>query len=213
MSPMPIYRAQVIVPADTGIGRDAVVNTWGFFSLQGATAVVSDITTPLKGFYDGWANYRAGLAAWTQTRMKLYDMSQPKPRAPVADVSLALSASEQTTNLPGEVALCLSFQAARVSGLTQARRRGRIYLGPFAQLANVSSTGRPDATMRTAILTAASAFLTAMNGTATGWHVISQPKPTDPLTSAPVTGGWMDDAWDTQRRRGVTAATRSLFGS
>lgn len=210
---MPIYRAQVIIPADTGIGRDAIVNTWGFFSMNAAAAVLDDIDGPLKAFYDGWANYRAGLAAWSASRLKLYDLSQPIPRAPVADVALPLSGTEAATNLPGEVALCLSFQAARVSGLPQARRRGRIYLGPFASVANVSSTGRPDSTMRTAILASAETFRSAMGGTATGWHVISQPKPTMPITSSPVIGGWMDDAWDTQRRRGVQALTRVPFGT
>jgi hypothetical protein len=213
VSPMPIYRCQVAIPADTGIGRDAVVNNWGFFSIQGAAGVLDDIDGPLKAFYDGWANYRASLADWKNSRLKLYDMSQPIPRAPVADVLLPLSTSEAATNLPGEVALCLSFQAARVSGAPQARRRGRIYLGPFASVANVSSTGRPDSTMRTAILASAESFRSAMAGTATGWHVISQPKPTMPMTSSPVVGGWMDDAWDTQRRRGVAPLTRVPFGS
>jgi len=210
---MPIYRCQVAIPADTGIGRDAVINNWGFFSAQGSAAVLDDIDGPLKAFYDGWANYRGGLQDWKNSRLKLYDMSQPVPRAPVADVILPLSTAEQTTNLPGEVALCLSFQAARVSGLSQARRRGRIYLGPFATVANVSSTGRPDSTMRTAILANAQSFLTALAGTSTGWHVISQPTPQSPMTSAPVVGGWMDDAWDTQRRRGVSPLTRVPFGA
>lgn len=213
MQLMPIYRAQVVIPADSGVSKDACVNNWGFFTADTSAALVTAITTPLKNFYDSWANYRAGLMAWTGTRMKVYNLSDPLPRVPVADITLGLSSAEQTTNLPGECALCLSFQAQRISGQSQARRRGRVYLGPFGSVANVSSTGRPDSTMITTILAGAEALRTAMGSTIASWVVISQPKPTMPITSSVVTGGWIDNAWDTQRRRGLQPLTRTVFGT
>lgn len=210
---MGAYRAQVVIPASTGVGKDAIVNAWGFYTLDTTAVAQAAITSNLRTFYDGWANYRSFMYQWTQARLKLYHLVDPKPRVPVADVLLGLSSTVPTTTLPTEVAICLSFQAARVSGQSQRRRRGRVYLGPLAQLASVSSTGRPLGTMITTMLASAESLRTGIGATTVGWVVLSQPKPTDPLTWSNVTGGWMDDAFDTQRRRGPAATSRTVFGT
>lgn len=90
------------------------------------------------------------------------------------------------------------------------RGRGRVYLGPFGTLANDSSSGRPSSTMRTAIRNAAQVLLDA-SSTSPGidWVVMTQAA--GPATSTPVHDGWIDDAWDTQRRRGIAPSLRSVY--
>jgi hypothetical protein len=202
----------ITIPAVTAIPADAVVNTWGFEITQTpATDAHPVIEGHLKTFYDAWANYRGALHAWTLARAKWYDLSQPKPRAPIRDQNLALSSAVQTTTLPTEVALCFSFQGTRISGLKQARRRGRVYLGTLATVAQSSSSGRPAAALLTALVTAGSALAAACEA-ATGfdWVVISN-TPTEASFSAQVTDGWVDDAFDTQRRRGSPVTSRSTW--
>lgn len=210
---MGAYRAQVVIPASTGIGKDNVVNAWGFYTLDTNSVAQAAIITNLRLFYDGWANYRSFLYNWPQAKLKLYHLVDPIPRVPIYDGLLGLNATVPTTTLPTEVALCLSFQAAHVSGQSQRRRRGRVYCGPLAQVAAVSSTGRPSGTVMTSLAASAESLRVGIGSTTVSWVVLSQPKQTDPITWAIVTGGWVDDAFDTQRRRGPASTTRTIFGT
>jgi hypothetical protein len=210
---MGIYRAQVVVPAVNSLSKDAIVNNWGLYTLDSPSGVAAIVGPILRNFYDAWGANRSSMYAWTGARLKLYHMNDPKPRVPVADVALLLSGSVATNTLPTEVSLCLSVQASRVSGQSQRRRRGRLYLGPFSSASGDGLTGRPASALRTTLATAAEAARVAFGATTVGWHVVSQPKPTDPMTSAAVTGGWIDDAWDTQRRRGGQPSARLIWGA
>jgi hypothetical protein len=122
--------------------------------------------------------------------------------------------------LPNEVALCLSYQAVAISGESQARRRGRIFFGPLCNTANtLSATGecRPSAALVTALCGAATLLATPA-ATAAGdlvhWAVYS---PTTDLTETiddafqDVDNGWVDNSFDTQRRRGRDATARTTW--
>jgi len=207
---MTLLRCQVVIPADNADPADVVVNNWGFIAIPHDAGTWAEIKAMLKGFYDAWSSHRSSLYVWENTRIKAYDMDAPKPRVPLHDESLGLVASAGTTSLPQEVALCLSFQAAKGSGLNQRRRRGRVYLGPFVTNTNQGTTGRPDSTFHTAIVTAAQTLLNTSNTSAgVAWCVISE------ATGAPIANGvdngWVDNAWDIQRRRGNEASSRLLF--
>lgn len=141
--------------------------------------------------------------------------------------------------LPAEVALCLSYhgslvdvpektgalsdipstKAARRQGAPAThpgharmaeRRRGRIYLGPL----NTSCCGigvggagrqRPSATFMADVAGAAVALNADLATLGAPWSVFSRRD----WSSVGVVGGFVDDAFDTQRRRGAKATARN----
>jgi len=118
---------------------------------------------------------------------------------------------------PREVAIALSFHGDYGTlgefGLAgtrpRARHRGRIYLGPFNNFwTSFSSTSNPQlsTTGATTIAGAAERLLTDSNHLAT-WAVWSRKN----AAMYPVVGGWVDNAFDTQRRRGEDANVRTVF--
>lgn len=93
----------------------------------------------------------------------------------------------------------------------QQRRRGRLYIGPLQVAAGATGANqsRPVAAFRT--------------NCTVGFRLLAQAITAyNPIYSLgvwskadadvyPVVAGWMDDAWDTQRRRGVEPTTRTTF--
>lgn len=207
-----LYHAQVVIPNDNNLAEDAVVNTWNFVALDGPGAI-TEISDQLEDFYTAWQTYRSSAYQWQLTRLKIYDQDEPAPRVPVYDAPLGLTADAAPNTLPHEVAICLSYQAERESGQNQARRRGRVYLGPFASAANNTSDGRPATALVTALGVAARALLVASNSAPNSqWVVWSRTAPSPANTSA-VDNGWIDNAFDTQRRRGMVASSRTVFNA
>lgn len=101
--------------------------------------------------------------------------------------------------------MVLSFQADKVSGLPQARRRGRVYFGPLGGAAEAS--GRPGTTLLSAVVAFGAALLSESNLADWTWVVYS----TVNNGGAPVTNGWVDNSFDTQRRRGLEWTARTTF--
>lgn len=208
---MTLYKVQVVIPAVTGIARDAVVNTWGIEAVPDETTFKASYKAALLAWYDAWSGYRSATQLWTGTLIKLYRLTDTKPRVPLWNESLGLSSAVQTTALPNEVALVTSFQGLRVSGLKQARRRGRVFVGPLATVANASASGRPAAALITTLNTA-SRTLASASATAVDWEwVVISNTPTEGASWAAVSQGWTDDAFDTQRRRGLPIGARTTW--
>jgi hypothetical protein len=208
-----LYQTQFIFQAASNRPEDAVTNTTHWFK-GGAQFDYENIRDMLVDFYsetpDGASNKlidfmtSSGLSGnWN---MKIYRLTDDKPRAPVYTSQGSFEIGSGTS-LPAEIALVLSFQAEPESGLPQARRRNRIYLGPFDESAN-KETGRPEDALIETMLFAGKALLIAQDESITwGWHVYS------PTQDAhyPVASGWVDNAWDSQRRRGVESTLRGGF--
>lgn len=198
---------------------DAVVNTWHF---QAEDDVISpDIEEQGPGMLDRLETFYQALSAyWSkglsgQIRAKVYDFAHEEPRVPVLERQFSTSTS--STALPGEVAICLSFEAAVSSGQRRARRRGRVYLGPLAstvsQIASGDSDARPDATVRSTILTAGRELADSAE---TDGFKLATFSPTELATGGSVSDAWnlvenlwVDNAFDIQRRRGCQATARS----
>lgn len=172
---------------------DLVDMVWEFYNTDAPTQSITDFYG--AGGYSGLVEF------------KLYDMSDPEPRRPVYETTRSYTPISNQQMLPHEVALCLSFQADPVSGVPQARRRGRIFLGPLAEAA--SSQARPSTSILNVVETAAQRLLDESGLGAWKWQVYSRTS----QTHATVTGGWIDNAWDTQRRRGNAPTARQSFGS
>lgn len=202
---MPLYRTQVELAMTSGNPDDKATNVWHFIAddLTALDLALTQVTT----FYAAIDGNLSALIAATGHRIRCYDLADTKPRAPVRDQG-AGTLSLGTGALPPELALCMSFQAPRQSGVSQARRRGRLYLGPLSSTAYTTSTGFPTSTILTNIGNAVQNLLDASQAATTwAWAVYS---PTTE-TAIEVNDAWVDNAFDIQRRRGVAATSRALF--
>jgi hypothetical protein len=198
-------RLQCIIPATSAIPADYATNTWHF---DDGGDPLSDFMDELKVFYNSIRPYYPATVAQNSWEFKVYDLDDPEPRAPVADVFWNLTSAPTGYPLPSECAMVLSYQADKVSGLPQARRRGRVYLGPLNTTTLESSTARPAASVVTA-LAAAGGVLLAASGASGGWKWTTYSTVTG--TGFEVLDGWVDNAYDTQRRRGISPTSRTLF--
>ena len=208
------------IPNDNGLPEDSSVNVWHFDGDDGNTdsAYHSAIITMLTTFYQ--AIDAAILSGHTSSPavVTLYDIRDAQPRQPEHTNQIVLTPNAAGL-LPNEVAICLSYQAPAVSGLPQARRRGRIFIGPVCQASGALSNGefRLAASSLTIITDAASVLATPLALATVGsmsWSIYS---PTTDILSTiddafhDVDNGWVDNAYDTQRRRGAGATVRTLW--
>jgi hypothetical protein len=217
---MGTLRALVTIPRDNGLSRDAVANTFhfGFIGALVGTegAEVHDL---LLNFYNAngstagsnIAQYLSGGLNAPTSRLKVYDLADAEPRVPLYDNTLAITANASTNHLPSEVAVCLSFKALPESGVPARRQRGRVYIGPLSQGAMASGTSndaRPLSQFQSALLDAGVRLrdkVAIAGGGTLDWVVASH---VGGLNTYPVNSVWVDDAFDTQRRRGLLATTR-----
>lgn len=202
---MPFYTTQFTVETVDNNAANFATNTWHCEAAD---------TTGLVNFNIAVANFYAAVdenfGVLTKTtnglRWKSYNKADLKPRAPVVTGVANLTPSTGL-GLPTEVALCVSFQSLPTSGIRQSRRRGRIYL-PFL-LASLNGTdSRPTTAFVNVVVAAADALVTTSKAaTDYFWGVHS---PTTGATTE-VDNGWVDNEWDTQRRRGRPRTTRTIF--
>jgi hypothetical protein len=206
---MPIIRAQVSIPATSTVTEDTVTNTWHFSAVDKTEGTINAIQTALLAVYEAFDASKADTYTWTAARLKWYDLADPEERVPFEDELLGATSAGTGDPLPQEVAMCLSFNGEYVSGFSQARRRGRVYLGPLAVSTLDTATGRFSNAFTDAIAAAGAALLLAST-TASDWAWVVY-SPTGG-TSYPVVAGWADNAPDIQRRRGLKASRRTTFG-
>lgn len=216
------YLAQIVLFNDNGLPEDSSVNTWHFeIDDSVVSGDVEDVILnggdgpggpnvgihpALEQFYDSVGGYLSTLLTGTG-EAKYYDLDDPTPRAPILVEPFDFGTTG-TGALPTEVALCISFQAVKVSGVSQASRRNRFYLGPLSTTAAATSTSRPDATATATMDSAITAFYNTADGAPAWSWVVYSPKLG---SSADVDNGWIDNAFDTQRRRGLAPTTRVTF--
>jgi len=215
---MAYARVLVELNNDSLIPKDLVTNTWHFVTPGSVAAAEPDITANLDAFYTAIQTYLSASLTGTATA-KYYDLEDPEPRAPVA--TGAITFTPGSNQLPNEVAVCMSYQGPIVSGQNQARRRGRLFLGPLSQTGFTGATGefRPGSAMRSAICTAADALMSDTSLPGLVWALFSPstagPPPWSGATLADafvtITNGWVDDAADTVRSRGLSPTTRSVW--
>lgn len=209
---------QVRIPHKSLINEDAVINTFNFTGVADAETMAPLALGMLKVFYNDLStpqvtrikdllSYELAVAG---TRIKIYDLADPEPRVPILDESLGVTdaTSSSNPNLPGEVCIGVSYRSEAESGVVAARRRGRIYLGPLRPTVSegtTSSAARPSAAARLSIALAAAELASGPIGCQ--WAVWSRTND----AMYPIIGGYIDDAYDTQRRRGVRTSSRQGF--
>lgn len=215
---MPIFRFDVIIQASSGFPSDAIVNTWHFSKGSGSTTDYDNVRDMLADFYASTSTIGGSstqtLASFMPTAttnatalVRAYEVGATPGAPPDYSSSFNLGARNAGTPLPSEVALCISFQAPREDGVNQARHRNRKYLGPFASIAN-GTDGRPVDNLVRTVVSQGRKLAAASDASVTWEWVIYSPTLG---TSIAVDNGWVDNAWDTQRRRGKAPTARTLF--
>lgn len=217
-----VARVQVVLPYSSGVPSDVVTNTWHFESLDGesiTSAKLASLFTVLTTFYNSVYASSAikGMASYinsSQVLMKAYNLADPKPRTAVRESVTPLTlTSQESGTIPAEAAIVLSYRTAFSSGIPKASQRGRIYLGALAstffEAGTASNSTRVKQASREAICNAAGTMAAAALVQKWGWVVWSDKR----SQKFAVAGGWVDNAIDTQRRRGQAATTRSTFTS
>lgn len=208
---MAVHKLTATFTAFSQRPEDAIVNTLYF---EGGGGDPDNVFDMVHDFFDAdptgltspLTEYMSNQAITNTLSFKLYDMSDPEPRVPVAEGTRTLTNLGTAAPLPTEVALVFSYHTTFVSGTAAARRRGRIYLGGLAAFTNTN--GRPSSTLTGTMAAAGRDLIQASNASVSWeWQQYSQ---TTELGNI-VIGGWVDNAWDTQRRRGLASTTRTVF--
>lgn len=207
-----IIEVQAVFEWESGLPEDRIVNTFHFRGPSDPLPAIGNVFDMLDDFYTAvGTGQTAALEAYMSEgfdgvyTLKAYDLDSPSPRPPFATRAGLITPG--TTRMPNEVALCLSYKAADLAGANPARRRGRIYFGPLGLAIN-STTGRPSDGLQGDLADAGN-NLRAAAAAAVSWEWVtySTVVPGAP-TDATVAQVWVDNAWDTQRRRGVDATSR-----
>jgi len=204
---MPDIRCQVILHTADAVPENYISNSWAFNGIALGTDDTAMVTL-MKDFYDDLtASTLSSTIAQNGHDVKLSQLPGAVPNYPYFEGTFNLAAAPSGTPLPTECAIALSFQGTRDAGQPQARRRGRVFLGPWSTTANTA--GRPAAAVLTSIANAATTLKAsaAIISDTDGWCVWSV---ADQAMVA-VDNGWIDNAWDTQRRRGLVYTSRTTF--
>jgi hypothetical protein len=204
---MPAIRAQVILKTVSNVPADYVTNSFCFDGADTHTSVTA-LTTALKNFYDQLRPH-VGFSSIAQNlhEVKFYDLPGVKPNYPFATTTWNFGTAPVGNPYASECCVCLSFQGQKTPGFPQSRRRGRLYIGPCSDA--IALAGRPVAATVTGVSTQAGLFKTAVSAI-TGdvkwavWSVRDQ-------LAVEITDGWVDNAWDIQRRRGILPTARTAF--
>lgn len=214
---MPIITAQAVLPYVTGLPRDVAVNTFHFFVPAIDSGPLEAIRDTLIEFYNDAPptetdSIGQALTAYIDRttdacEIRLYDAEATG--GPLGVGPFTLVAPNSTPSLPFEVALCLSFAGSDASVLPAASKRGRVYLGPLlldnitapANLPPRPSTALIDIVTKSALRMATS---TVLSGEGVEWVVWSRRYE----DATVVQFGWVDNEFDTQRRRQVEASVR-----
>jgi hypothetical protein len=138
----------------------------------------------------------------SQIRFKAYDLGESPPRTPFDGGALTVATG--SASLPSEVAICISYWNGLVP---RPRKRGRLYLGPLVQsvIDNTATVPRVTTTARSTIAGAGSDLIA--DNTVVTWGILSE---ADAVIRT-IEHGYVDDAFDIQRRRGEDPSTRLEF--
>lgn len=208
---MPNYRAQVSFQDASGLPSDRFVNTFTFSGVNDLETDGPTIREWLDAFYVAVpAVGLAPIGAYLHNNIvscgvRVYDTADAEPRVPYIGEDITMPTRLFGNDLPHEVAAVLTFYG---DDPVTPRRRGRIFLGPFNGQA-ISSTGNMGTGMVASAVKSAQTLAERWVALGMGWYVYS---PSSGQYTR-ITRGHMDNAWDTQRRRGVDATSRVTWAA
>lgn len=213
-----VIAAQVALLHKNSDPADTVVNTFHF--QNSGEGNYSNIFDMLRDFYTAAppgeslaiSSFMAQGLLDGDAVVSLYNLSEPKPRAPIYVNTFDLILSGTTSPLPSQCSVCLTYQTNPQSGQVQARYRNRVYLGPWKSTV-VDPQGHVSNQVCELIGKAAAEMLRAAAASMDNdWMVYSPTRaaagagPEDGLSN--VDGGWVDNSFDIQRRRKMDGTLR-----
>lgn len=224
-----MFLAQVRFPYRTGLPADWAINTFAFdIDIDEPTigTSIAVLNGHLENFYmtdtpsgQKVADYMSGFidpgADKCEIRWFIMDgvsdgSGDDFDPYPVVHTFTGPDTSASSLSLPLEVAVCCTTIGASLEPVR--RRRGRIYVGPCNTDLLANTTGDRPSVATLAITTIAEAAARLANQTTTDenpWSVWSRAG----AVLSPVVGGWVDNEFDTQRRRGAEATARTEWSS
>lgn len=218
---MAIFQVRAILPQVTLLPRDNVINTWTLIAEPGPALVsayekmisfYNDTNT--EGAFSGKVCEFIGSQISRVANRCSFEVREINVAAgtlgDVLDVhTWTLGAAATTaTSLPSELAVCTSFSGPS-AGIPAASRRGRVFIGPIntAAIDNVSGEVYVNNLFRTVLAVSTKALQAALEEDDVLLAIWSRSQ--KHVTIA--TEGYVDNAWDIQRRRGVESTQRKLW--
>lgn len=222
----------VRLPYFTGLPRDVAINTFNFQSVSAISVedMVDEVHARLLAFYNTGVGAGQSIAQLlgksiqrANCSIRYYEVPDSGPATmgdPVEEIPFTLAATGTGQYpLPLEVAACISMVGAPdIGGLPIRRRRGRVYIGPLNS--NAIGTGDdsyPDvSSLALSVLSANADRLADANDDDARWSVWSRAAwetGSGVLSWSPVAYGWVDNEFDTQRRREMDPTQRTTWGT
>lgn len=214
---MAIYKAQAVFPMFTGLDKDVVVNNFHFEGIPADTdAAALTIGTRLRGFYDDVygtaASGKASYVDWTESYVKVFNLSDPTPRVPSEFSPLIVGGGTNNSPIPTEVACVASWRAAPAGGVPYQRLYNRCYLGMITSAHMVVGTNAnfPKFTeaFQLGVVDAMEALFDLNDGTL-AWVQYSKAGGVE--VTRDIQGGFCDNSPDSQRRRSVDSTSRQTW--
>lgn len=221
---MPATRAVVTIPAVSGVARDAVKFDFAFSNPS--SSLHTNIVTFFSYVNPTWSTSISAFLSPTLAHtsagclLQLYDLTghldgSATGHPPYEQDTFTLPGGGGSP-LPSELAVVLSYHAD-FTGIPEhgphtrprSRYRGRLYIGPMASstLASDSTTHRASVAQNVRETIAAGAgHFSSLEPT---WSVWSRKD----ATMRQITQGYVDDAWDVQRRRGEDPIARTFWNA
>lgn len=208
----------------TGVARDDQINT---FFVGTSTLSDPDLLTAAQGaqvnmrnFLDGFMSSHIFAGAPLAHRL-IFNMLDAEPRIPIDEGDMGAGSLSAAEALPEEVSMVVSFEGPHISGESQRRRRGRMYLPTFTvdDVTHTTSVVWASGAVSNAVammealtgdLETAGAHLVVFSrvaAAAAGGTLLNQAR----AGATIVSNGWVDDEPDTQRRRGRPSGTRTAW--
>lgn len=213
------------------IPADAVVTTWYFGSNTQAAEVLADNAVNwLSGFWNTLvpatgqkvAYYLSGAlsrqpGAVVYDAYNAHDWSSLVLGPPFKTYDNGLDATSAGSDPEFDEVACVLSYHSNLSGVGEgspagprprARRRGRLYIGPIDHGRASVTVGSDSYLSPSFIDTVHGAALNLMQVAGGSWCQLSRTE----RNARQVTGGFVDNAADIQRRRGIEATHRVVFG-
>lgn len=209
-----VIRVMAIFENVSGVSEDRVVNSFHFFCADDVNAGhLGDAGARIISLYND-ANEGGNPLAYylsshldrgtNKAQVRCYDLGTSEPREAHAQVFTLGAASSSSVNLPNEVCVTTSYYVQR----NLPRLRGRFYLGPLngSSMEDSGGDARVVPALRNDLARALQRIIALDDTLSLG--VLSR---ADNAIKSPIEGGWTDNAFDTQRRRGRSAAVRTQW--
>lgn len=201
------YQIRVTLRTASQVPADDIVNTWAVQFGDDPGDIV-DVDTAFINFYQAIDTHLSDTAASSGHTLEYIHLNDPAPQVPFRVTPFTITPGGSDA-LPTEVALCSSFTAATGSGVAAARRRGRVFLGPLRENGISTSTGhaRPSGVLLQSVADATEALASALD--LAGFPLCVWSRRDDTLYR--VVAGWVNNEYDTQRRRGPETTARTVW--